>query len=140
MTKVLVDSNVLVYSVHSQDPVKQDYAIKYIDDLIKQDNMIISIQNLVELSRLLLEKVVPKFNADSVSRIILILLKNVDIVSYSPQTIIRASFLSELYGLHFFDALLVATMQENNIGTVVTEDVKDFKKVQGLTVINPFES
>jgi predicted nucleic acid-binding protein len=39
--------------------------------------------------------------------------------------------------LHFWDALLAATMNENGISTIYTEDCH-FEKVPGLTVINPF--
>ncbi|WP_304840718.1 hypothetical protein [Methanocalculus sp.] len=45
--------------------------------------------------------------------------------------------LEEQHKLHFWDALLVATMVENHIHTIYTEDAH-FRKIPGITVINPF--
>jgi len=33
---------------------------------------------------------------------------------------------------------LAATMLEEGIGTLLTENVKDFEKIEGLRAINPF--
>jgi predicted nucleic acid-binding protein len=40
---------------------------------------------------------------------------------------------------NFWDALIVATMEENSIDTIITENEKDFKKVKWIKTINPFK-
>jgi len=44
-----------------------------------------------------------------------------------------------MYKVHFWDALIAATMIENNVFTIFTENTKDFKKIKGITAINPLE-
>jgi predicted nucleic acid-binding protein len=36
-------------------------------------------------------------------------------------------------------ALIAATMQENNLKTIYTENIADFKKVPWLNVVNPLK-
>jgi predicted nucleic acid-binding protein len=40
--------------------------------------------------------------------------------------------------MHLWDAAIAATMKENDIFEIVTENVKDFKKIPQLKVSNPF--
>ncbi|WP_346866156.1 hypothetical protein [Methanocalculus sp. MSAO_Arc2] len=46
--------------------------------------------------------------------------------------------IKERYKLHFWDALLVATMLENHIHVIYTE-AAHFKRIPGITVVNPFD-
>jgi predicted nucleic acid-binding protein len=38
------------------------------------------------------------------------------------------------------DALIAACMLENGIEIIVTENERDFKRIPGITVINPFRT
>lgn len=60
----------------------------------------------------------------------------------TEQTIRRLAELSERHAIaqqDIFDAFLVATMLENSVRTIYTQNVKDFVIYQELQVINPFE-
>ncbi len=140
MTKILIDSNILVYASINDDSQKHYLATEYLKKILDSDSGVISLQNITEFSRVLLEKANPKIDFATVNSFIFDFTKFFSIVNYSYETIIRANALTGFKQTHFFDALLVATMQENNISTIVTENVKDFQKILGLTVINPFES
>jgi len=59
-----------------------------------------------------------------------------NVVGYSADTILSAHEIKKRWSLHFWDALLVATMEENRIRTIYTED-HHFERVPGLTVIDP---
>jgi len=135
MTKVLIDTNILVYSAMTMDK-KHNLAVDMIDELMDSNICVISIQNIVEASRVLLEKVNPKMNSNSVNDFISRFLKNLLVINYTPETIIKANLISEGYKIHFFDALLIATMQENGITSILTENISDFKKVPGIKVIS----
>ena len=52
-------------------------------------------------------------------------------------TIIRAIDINLEYNIPYYDALLAATMRENGIFNIYTENVKDFKAV-GIKAVNPF--
>lgn len=65
---------------------------------------------------------------------------NFNILSYDENTVMEAVNLEQKFGIHFWDALIAATMQENSIDTIYTENTKDFAKVPWLKAINPFKS
>jgi hypothetical protein len=52
-------------------------------------------------------------------------------------TVIQAVELAALHHTSFWDALIAACMLDHGIHTIVTENERDFRKVPGLTVINP---
>lgn len=39
-----------------------------------------------------------------------------------------------------WDALIAACMLENDIGIIVTENEADFKRIPGITFMNPFKT
>ena len=59
------------------------------------------------------------------------------VLGYTAKTIIRAHEIRDEYKLHFWDALLSATMEENSVRTIITEDAH-FRNVPWITVQNPF--
>jgi predicted nucleic acid-binding protein len=52
----------------------------------------------------------------------------------------RAIELVESTGAPYWDALIAACMLENRIHAIVTENERDFKKIPGLSVKNPFSA
>lgn len=139
MTKILVDSNLLIYSIDTREEHKHRQASEEILKLIERGELAVSIQNLAELSCVLLEKTDPPQNPDNVMNYIFRLHKLGSIIGYDHETVIRAISISKEYGIHFFDALLAATMQENGVSEILTEDTADFKKIKWLTVRNPLK-
>ena len=139
MTKTLIDSNILIYAHQKKDDEKCVISAKIVTDLIDNGGMVLSVQNLVEFSRVLSEKSIPSMDNDFIRQYVFDLIEVSDIVEYNSNTIMNALSISKQYSIHFFDALLVATMQENGISKIVTENKKDFKKISWLEVINPFE-
>ena len=139
MTKVLVDSNILIYSVDIREGQKYLQASKEILKLVERDELVVSTQNLAELSSVLLEKTDPPQNPDNVMNYIFRLHKLGSIIGYDHETVIRAISISKQSGIHFFDALLAATMQENGVSEILTEDTADFKKIKWLTARNPLK-
>ena len=60
------------------------------------------------------------------------------VLSIKPNSIVLATKISEEYNMSYWDSLLAATMKENGITTIYTENEKDFK-VPWIKVINPFK-
>ena len=58
------------------------------------------------------------------------------VVQYNAGTITRAIGIAEEYRIHFWEALLVATMQERGIDTLWSGD-SPISKIPWLTVKNP---
>ncbi len=137
MTKILADTNILIYASVNDGSDKHAKAKEFIISNIKEGNLVISIQNLVEFSRVLKEKVSPNVDPNTINNYISGFCANCDVLCYSAETVLRANILCDLLEVHFFDSLLIATMQENSILKIATENEKDFKKVANMVVINP---
>lgn len=139
MIKVLVDTNVLVYSHQKEAGKKHEICAAIVNGLIDRDEIVISVQNLVEFSRVLSEKASPPLDKELIRQYVFDFSQTAPVIYYNDHTIMDALSLSKQYGIHFFDALLVATMQENGISKILTENSDDFKKIPGLEVENPFK-
>jgi predicted nucleic acid-binding protein len=137
MTKVLVDTNILIYAHHKREKAKHPTCSELVNALVDSDDMVLSIQNLVEFSRVLSEKA--SIDKELVRQYVFDLSETSRVISYNEHTVMYALMLSKQYKIHFFDALLAATMQENGISNIVTENTKDFKKIKWLEAENPFE-
>jgi len=60
-----------------------------------------------------------------------------NVVGYGSKTILSAHGIRDRHHIHFWDALLVATMIECEIETIITEDAH-LRRVPGITVLNPY--
>jgi predicted nucleic acid-binding protein len=56
----------------------------------------------------------------------------------TPQTVIRASEISDGWRLSFWDSLILAAAEQQGCSTVLTEDLNAGQTVAGIRVINPF--
>lgn len=61
------------------------------------------------------------------------------VLDRQKDTVLHAIELVKLHRAPFWDALIVACMLEHGIHTIVTENERDFKKIPGITVVNPFK-
>lgn len=136
----LADTNILVSAFDTRDPAKRERAADLLAECWRGgERLSVSVQNLAEFSVVVTEKtenpvplpVIRKFIA-AVS-----VYDGWNVIGYNADTILAAHDLKLRCSLHFWDALLAATMNENGISTIYTED-RHFEKVPGLTVINPF--
>ncbi len=138
MTNILVDTNILVYSLQSGAGEKNQVACGAIQELISSRVMSVSTQNLAELCRVLLEKSSPSQPAESISKAVVGFSKVASVLHYTDKTVVLAISISSQYQVHFFDALLAATMQENSINEILTENTDDFSKIPWIKARNPF--
>ena len=99
----------------------------------------VSHQNLAEFSVVMTEKVRHPVPDAVVTRFIrdIVSFNGWTVIGYDPGTIMDAVGIRRKYALHFWDALLVATLKQHNIDTIYTEE-SHFKKIPWITVIDPF--
>lgn len=135
----LIDTNILVYAYDKSNQKKHKLAKEIVKTTWINQNGVLSIQNLAEFYSIITRKVQKPIPISKAKQIILDLIEGFEILRYSEQTIISAIDNQLIYGFPFWDALIVATMEENGIDVIVTENEKDFKKVEWLKVINPFK-
>lgn len=134
----LIDTSVLVYAYDVSDLKKHEAASVLLASLQGDGDCAISVQNLAEFCRVMTEKLPSPLLHAQVRSYVLELSGLFTLLVYTDKTVLEALSISAAYGVHFFDALLAATMKEHYISEVITEDEKDFAKVPGIKAVNPF--
>lgn len=136
---MLIDTNILVYAINKKSP-KSRQAQKFLKD--NQEDLTLAHQNILETIKVLTQ---PKFShpVDLISAIeaVLKITGSSQIISPKPGTEFIALELikrSKLSGNRIFDAYLAATALSNDIDTIATDNVADFKKFKEIKVYNPF--
>lgn len=100
---------------------------------------LLSLQNIGEFCGVALKK--HKLDIPTVQKITRQLLdyKGFRKISYTITALQEALQLASTHRLEFWDAVLAATMKENAIDTICTEDAA-FGKVEGIKAVNPFHN
>lgn len=136
----LIDTNVLVYLFDADAPEKRRISKDLVTACWRSERCYsVSVQNLAEFSVVVTEKVENPMPVEDVTRFI----RNVqefegwNVVGYGSRTILAAHEIRDRYRVHFWDALLAATMIESSIDTIITEDAH-LLRIPGITVVNPY--
>ncbi len=136
---MLVDSNILVYSINSSSP-KNKRAQKFILENI--NDLEVAHQNIFESLRVLTH---PKFPSPmkitSAIEAVESILKGLKIIAPSYRTHHIALALITKHKLssdQIFDAYLAATALDNGIYKIATDNVNDFKRFTNIKLVNPF--
>ncbi|MDO8427698.1 MAG: PIN domain-containing protein [Candidatus Diapherotrites archaeon] len=135
----LVDTNILVYVFDEADIAKKKKAELFLAEISLDSHGYLSIQNIGEFFSVMLEKRKNIVPADFMKTWLSEYRTIFNVIHYTENTLLAAEELKQKHGIHFWDAVLAATMKEFDIHTIYTENVKDFQKIPELTVINPFK-
>jgi len=137
----LIDTNILVYAYDRSEGKKHELCKRLVNKCWKLwDKYSISTQILSEFYVVITKKIENPVPMETAKGIIadIIEFQNWIVVDYNARTILSAIDMNIDYGIHYWDALIVATMQANNIFCIYTEN-GDFESIPWLKVINPFE-
>ena len=137
--RMLIDSNVLVYAYDRSETKKYASAKGLVKEILNSRNGVLSVQNLAEFYYTITRKIEKPLQIDKAKQIVLDYMEGFEIVSYNGKTIIEAINSQAIYKIAFWDALIAATMEENKISTIATENERDFRKVSWIKVVNPFK-
>jgi len=135
----LLDSNILVYAYDKSEAKKHMKAKEVVKERWLQNDTVLSVQNLVEFYSIITRKIEKPLPMDKAKQIVLDCIEGFQVLKYNERTVIEAINVQAIYGIPFWDALIVATMEQNSLDTIITENEKDFKKISWLKVINPFK-
>jgi len=135
----LLDSNILVYAYDKSEIKKHETAKELVKEKWKKEDSVLSIQNLAEFYSVITNKIEKPLEINKAKQIVLDYIDGFEILRYNEKTVVEAINIQAIYKIPFWDALIVATMEENSIDTIITENEKDFKKVKWIKTINPFK-
>lgn len=137
---MLIDSNILVYSINKRSPKHQ----KAQSFLRNKDNLKLYVaqQNIFETLRILTH---PKFEYPMLPvnaiKAVNLIVDSCKVIGPDYKTHLIAFELINNYNLSsnlIFDAYLAATAISNGVIEIATDNEKDFKKF-GIKVYNPFK-
>jgi len=135
MSKVFIDTSIIVYSQDRRFPKKQQRAIERIAELFNAGNGVVSTQVIQEYAATALTKLGQK---PDVVLHILYLLENFEVMRQTLGMIRRAVELKSLYSIQFWDACIIANAEMTGCSIILTEDLNTTRFYSGIRVINPF--
>ena len=130
MGPVFIDSNVILYLL-SGDPVKADHA-----EAILNEGGIISVQVLNEVTSVCLHKL--KMSWDEIDTVLLAVKAACNVVPLTVDSHASAVEISKHFQLSFYDAHICASAILSGAGVVLSEDMQNGMKVDGMLIRNPF--
>jgi predicted nucleic acid-binding protein len=136
----LIDTNVLVYAYDTSEGEKHAVSKDLLRHMWIDGGGVVCLQNLMEFFVVITKKVENPVDVSTAKGIVqdIIGSDKWTVIDRDVDTLLTALNLVEQYGMHLWDAAIAATMKENDIFEIVTENVKDFKKIPQLKVSNPF--
>lgn len=137
----IIDSNILIYAYDTAEADKHRAANEFLRKAINEGKASLSTQNLVEFYARITRgrKGAMALDKDYSRQLVEDFVDSLNIISYDENTVLESLIVETNHGIHFWDALLAATMLENGIRTIYTENTKDFSKVPGIKAVNPLK-
>ncbi len=134
---VFLDTNILIYAYDLLEGKKHLKAKKIVSECFEgKSKYFISNQIIAEFIFVTRNKKSKPLDESKLNEIIYEInkIETWKKINYTNRTVEKALLEN---GNHFWDNLIAATMKENNVFTIYTENTKDFEKIEGIKAINP---
>lgn len=133
--KTFLDSNIIVYANDATDEQKQETAINLIQKHMREGSGVISTQVMQEYADNAIQKL---GQAVPVVMHQLHLLESLSVVVIKPELVRRGLEIKTLYGLSYWDSLIVAVAESAGCSQVLSEDLNSGQSYCGMRWVNPF--
>jgi predicted nucleic acid-binding protein len=131
-----LDTNVLVYAYDPSDPRKQQIARSLVRRAVAGE-IAASSQVLGEFAATLLHKLTPSAKPEELIAL-LDAFGPIKLVPLDGDVVLRAVQTHALYGLHFYDGMIVAAAERGGCRKIWSEDFSAGQEYLGIIVENPF--
>ncbi|MBI4162782.1 MAG: PIN domain-containing protein [Candidatus Aenigmarchaeota archaeon] len=136
---VFFDTSILVYAFDAAEPEKQKVSKELIENVLSgKMKGAISSQVMGELYFVLTRKGMAKTEAEIIFNGFLSSESWIKL-NYDMTTIRSAINSAKNISVELWDIVIAETSKENGINKIVTENEKDFSKIPGMKVVNPFK-
>jgi len=136
--EIFIDTNVFVYHVDESDPGKSDIAHAVIRDAVAAGNACISYQVVQEFLNTMVRKAEQPLALDDAHIYLREVLSPLCRVFASIPLYQNALDIHGRYRFGFYDSLVVAAALSVGCTRLLTEDLQDGQKIEGLEIHNPF--
>jgi len=135
VSKIFIDTNILVYTLDQKNIEKRDMARKIVKKVVESHQPVISTQVIKEFYVVASNKL----KADPiVVKNIIHNFHNMEIVNNDLDLIEQAIDISILSQLSFWDSLIIAAAEKANCEYVLSEDLNSGQNYRGIKLLNPF--
>ncbi|MBI2542995.1 MAG: PIN domain-containing protein [Candidatus Aenigmarchaeota archaeon] len=140
--ELFYDTTILVYAYDESETEKGNICKSLVENVFSGESKgVISNQVLAELFSVLTTKMKIPLSKEVAESLVdkFVESSNWIRINYTEGTVKSAMSTSKVNKTEFWDSLIAETMKENGIETIYTENEKDFKKIPGIKVVNPFK-
>jgi predicted nucleic acid-binding protein len=134
--KYFVDTNILMYAHDRSAGRKHDLALRLIEQLWESGEGVLSTQILQELCFNLRRKTSRPLPVDEV-RLLLRDYLSWEVVTNSPDSVLRALDIEARYKVSFWDALILHAAETAGAAILYSEDLSTGQRYGTLRVVNP---
>lgn len=135
--RIFIDTNIIVYTLDSENIAKQTKARIILDKFYSNQNYIISSQVIQEFCNVALRKIEPHVPEKMLSEFIATFPSG-QIELINLNTIDKALYIKTQYKYSFWDSLIIASAIHAGCNILYTEDLKDHHIIDNLMIVNPF--
>jgi predicted nucleic acid-binding protein len=137
--KIFVDSNILIYAHDLDAGIRQQQAAVWLKKLWRSQTGRLSTQVLQEFYVNVTQKIRSPITKSTAREIV----RNYGSWVQSeitPATMVRASEISEVWKVSFWDAMIVAAAEQDEASDLLSEDLNHGQLTAGIRIVNPFGS
>lgn len=137
----LIDANILVYAYDTADREKHSVCKTILKEVWSKGGGVVTLQNLMEFFVVVTRKVEKPLSAAVAKTIVEDILKSEKwtVIDRDANTFLKAMELVAKRPAPFWDVLIAACMLENDIKEILTENIKDFANIPGISASNPLQ-
>lgn len=136
--RFFVDTNIFVYTFDDAAPQKAKKAAQLIRHAVDTGEGIISYQVVQEFFSVALRRFAHPMSAAEAEQYLITVLRPLLSVHSSPALYFEALRITEKWRISWYDSLIVAAALEGECETLYTEDLQHGRKIDGLSIVNPF--
>jgi predicted nucleic acid-binding protein len=134
--KVFVDTNILIYAHDFDAGVRQQRAADCLRELWDTQAGRLSTQVLQEFYVNVTQKIKHPLSKSSAREVIRNYTPWVQSL-ITPGTVVRASEISEVWRLSFWDSMILAAAEQNQATRLFSEDLSNGEVIAGVKIVNP---
>ena len=134
MSKIFLDTNILIYTLDTHDLRKQDHCRSLLRTIQNKNNGVISTQIMQEFYVVATKKLSVK---PQIAKNILHSFENFEVVQINPPLIQQAIDCSIIHQLSFWDALIIVCAEGAKCDQLWTEDLNSGQVIRGVKIENP---
>lgn len=131
-SKILVDTNILIYAWDKGDPDKHAKAVELFASF--RDRLHLSVQNLSEFAAVMMKH---GCNPDWLAETIQLIRETMPVFPLKDSDVLEAVRAVKQYRMHYWDAQIWAIARSNQLSAIFTEDGPIGQTIEGVTYINP---